>query len=108
MISGPEAITEHLDILIDLLEAGNADDARMRAHQILFDFKGLRAYVPDRKTGRSELIVAAVQLGIDVGKVRDLDRSIQSVIDLLNNDQLDAALEACEVARERWLAPKED
>jgi hypothetical protein len=108
VISGPQAITEHLDALIEMLESGDADEALMRAHQVLFDFKALRAYVPDRTAGKSGLIVAAFQLKIDTGKLRDLDESLHSVIDLLNSEQIDAALEECEAARERWLAPKEE
>ena len=108
MISGPQAITEHLDALIEMLEAGNADEARMRIHQVLFDFKALRAYVPDRTAGKSGLIVAAFQLKIDLGKLRDLDESLHSVIDLLNSDQVEEALDECESAREHWLAPKEE
>jgi hypothetical protein len=108
VISGPEAITAHLDALVEMLEAGNVDEALMRAHQVLFDFKALRAYVPDRTAGKSGLIVAAFQLKIDTGKLRDLDDSLHSVINLLNGDQVEEALDECESARERWLAPKEE
>ena len=108
MISGPETITGHLNILIEHLEAGNADEARMLAHQALFDLQRLRATVPDRTKGSSGFMIAAVQMGMDLGKIRDLDGSIHSVISLMNSDQIDAALEECEAARERWLAPKEE
>ena len=100
-----ETITAHLDHLIEHLQAGNPEEARMRAHQALFDLQRLRATVPDPKGG-SGFMIAAVRLGMDLAKVHDLDRSIRSVISLMDGDQIDAALEECEVARERWLAPK--
>ena len=108
MIPGPETIKGHLDSLIEYLEAGNEEDARMRAHAALFDLQRLRANVPDRTKGGSGYMVAAIKLGMDLGKVRELDQSIHSVIDLLNGDKIDEALEECEAAREKWLAPKPD
>jgi hypothetical protein len=108
VLSGPETIKGHLDSLVEYLQAGNADEARMRAHQALFDLQRLRANVPDRTKGGSGFMIAAVQLGMDLGKIRDLDASIHSVINLLNSDQIEAALEACQTAREQWLAPKEE
>ena len=75
----------------------------MRAHQVLFDFKALRAYVPDRTAGKSGLIVAAFQLKIDTGQVA-ISTIVHSVIDLLNRDQVQEALDECESARGicRW------
>jgi hypothetical protein len=105
-MSASETITGHLNSLIDHLQAGNAEEARMRAHQALFDLQRLRATVPDHTKGSSGFIIAAVQLGMDVGKIRDLDGSIHTIVGLVDNDQIDAALEECEAARERWLAPK--
>jgi len=78
----------------------------MRAHQALFDLQRLRANVPDRSKGGTGFMIAAVKFGMDLGKIQDLDESIHSVIDLLNSDNIDAALEECEAAREHWLAPK--
>jgi len=78
----------------------------MCAHQALFDLQRLRATVPDPTKGGTGVIIAAVKLGMDLSKIRDLDASIHSVISLLNSDQIDAALEECELARERWLAPR--
>ena len=51
-------------------------------------------------------IIAAVQGGMDLGKINDLDRSIRSVVSLVDRDQIGPALEECEAAREHWLAPK--
>ena len=51
----------HLDSLIEYLQAGNEEDARMRAHQALFDLQRLRANVPDRSKGRSEYMVSLRQ-----------------------------------------------
>lgn len=101
-----ETITAHLNHLIEHLQAGNPEEARMGAHQALFDLPRLRATVPDPTKGGSGFMIAAVRLGMDLAKVHDLDRSIRSVIGLLDSEQIDAALEECEVARERWLAPK--
>ena len=107
-MSGPETITGHLDILIEHLQAGNAEEARMRAHQTLFDLQRLRATVPDRTKGGSGYMIAAVKLGMDLGKIRDLDQRIHSVVSLIDSDQIDAALEECAGAREHWLAPKQE
>ena len=106
MISGPETITAHLNTLIEHLQAGNAEQVRMRAYQALFDLQRLRATRPDRSKGGSEFIIAAVQGGMDLGKINDLDRSIRSVVSLVDRDQIGPALEECEAAREHWLAPK--
>ena len=107
-MSGPETITGNLDVLIEHLQSGNAEEARMRAHQTLFDLQRLRATVPDRTKGGSGYMIAAVKLAMDLGKIRDLDGSIQSVVSLINNDQMDTALEECVGARERWVAPKQE
>jgi hypothetical protein len=107
MISGPETITAHLNALIEHLQAGNAEQVRMRAYQALFDLQRLRGTRPDRSKGGSDFIIAAVQAGIDLGKINDLDRNIRSVVSLVDRDQMGAALEEGVVARERWLTPKE-
>ena len=107
-MSGPDAIAGHLNILIEYLQAGNAEEARMRAHQTLFDLQRLRATVPDRTKGGSGYMIAAVKLGMDLGKIRELDQSIHSVVSLIDSDQIDAALEECAAARERWLEPKQE
>jgi len=106
MISGPETITAHLNNLIENLQNGDADQARMGAHQTLFDLQRLRATVPDRSKGGGALIIAAVQMGIDVGKLNDVDRAIRSVLRLVDSDQLEAAFEECKAEREHWQAPK--
>jgi hypothetical protein len=106
MISGPETITAHLNTLIEYLQAGNAEQVRMRAYQVLFDLQRLRATRPDRSKGGSEFIIAAVQAGMDLGKINDLDRSIRSVVNLVDRDQIGTALQECEAAREHWLAAK--
>ena len=106
MISGPETITAHLNNLIEHLQNGDDDQARMCVHQVLFELQRLRATVPDRSKGGGNLIIAAVQMGIDVGKLNDLDGAIRSVLRLVDSDQLDAALEECKAAREHWQAPK--
>jgi hypothetical protein len=105
MISGPDTITGHLNGLIEDLQAGDDDQARMRAHQALFDLQRLRAIAPDRSKRRSDVIISAIQEGVDLGKVMDLDRDIRAVLKLLDSEQLDAALEECTAARDRWLAP---
>lgn len=106
MISGPETITGHLNNLIECLQAGDAEQARMRAHQTLFDLQRLRATVPDRSKGGADFSIAAVQMGMDLGKINNLDRSIRSVVSLVDSDQIGAALEECNAALEHWLAPK--
>ena len=106
MFSGPETVTARLNTLIEHLQAGDAEQARMCAHQALFDLQRLRATVPDRKMGGSGFIIAAVQMGMDLGKINDLDRTIHSVVSLVDSDQIGAALEECTAAREHWLAPK--
>jgi hypothetical protein len=78
----------------------------MAAHQTLFELQRLRATVPDRSKGGSGFIIAAVQMGMDLGKINDLDRNIRSVVSLVDSDQIGAALEECNAAREHWLAPK--
>ncbi len=103
MFPGPEAITAHLDSMIGFLEAGDDEQARIRAHQARFDLQRLRAITSDQSKGGSGFMIAAVKMGMDLGKVNDLDRSIQSVINLINNAEIAAALEECEIARERWL-----
>jgi len=108
MTSGPETITGHLDSLMEHLQAGDTEQVHMRAYQALFDLQRLRATRPDRSKGRSDIIIAAAQAGIDLGKVNDLDRSIRSVISLVDRDEIAAALEECRAAREHWLAPKGD
>jgi hypothetical protein len=45
-------------------------------------------------------------MGMDLGKINDLDRNIRSVVSLVDSDQIGAALEECNAAREHWLAPK--